>query len=196
MSGADKLTQPAAGNDDPAVVKYIHWSKKPLLKVRTVKQRGDKLGWKPLGLWFSVGDGADSWKDFCQGNDFNLDSFEHATEITFRAAAKILRITNAKQLDAITEKHGSDCPYMPPHLSYGKGYSIAWNVIAEQFDAIVIAPYIWSRRLHNGSHWYYCWDCASGCVWNADAIAALLPIPPRIAASGDPAHASTSGASA
>lgn len=40
---------------------------------------------------------------------------------------------------------------------------IDWRKVAERYDGIEIAPYIWERRLE--SRWYHSWDCASGCLW-------------------------------
>lgn len=159
-------------------MKFIHYGKKPLTKVRSVKNLGYGAGRtdKPMGLWFSAGDGEDGWRAWCEGEQWGLDGFDHATEIVFRDSAKLLRISSTKELDAFTEANGFDCDYMPKHLSYGKGYGIRWPEIAKAHDAIVIAPYLWERRLFHGAHWYYSWDCASGCVWNARAVAELRPL--------------------
>jgi len=50
--------------------------------------------------------------------------------------------------------------------------NINWPAVAEKYDGIIIAPYIWQRRLSdNPDHfWYYGWDCASGCIWNTEVI--------------------------
>ena len=48
---------------------------------------------------------------------------------------------------------------------------INWRKVAKAFDGIIIPEYIYSRRLDgNASDWYYGWDCASGCIWDARAI--------------------------
>lgn len=49
--------------------------------------------------------------------------------------------------------------------------------IGARYDGIVITPYVWSMRLDRSAFWYYGWDCASGCIWNASAVAELVPLP-------------------
>ncbi|QBI98814.1 hypothetical protein SEA_BOBBY_184 [Mycobacterium phage Bobby] len=48
---------------------------------------------------------------------------------------------------------------------------IDWGKVAADYGGIIIAPYQWSRRMD--PHWYYTWDCASGCIWNLEAIESL-----------------------
>ena len=44
------------------------------------------------------------------------------------------------------------------------------------YQGIIIAPYLWTRRHHESTGWYYSWDCASGVIWDARAIAELKPL--------------------
>ena len=46
-----------------------------------------------------------------------------------------------------------------------------WAKVASHYDGIEICPYIESRR---NMTWYYGWDVASGCVWNASGIKELI----------------------
>ena len=48
---------------------------------------------------------------------------------------------------------------------------IDWPAVATDYPGLIIAPYQWSCRMSEFTRWYYGWDCASGCIWNADAIA-------------------------
>jgi hypothetical protein len=45
----------------------IHWSKEPLREIHSVNQPMTHR--KPYGLWFSVGDGPDGWRAWCDGPD-------------------------------------------------------------------------------------------------------------------------------
>jgi hypothetical protein len=44
---------------------------------------------------------------------------------------------------------------------------------AEGWDGLEIAPYLHRMRLSSFS-WYYTWDCASGCIWNASRVSIKL----------------------
>jgi hypothetical protein len=157
--------------------RFIHYSSRPLAKVRTVKQdmRADR-GDKPDGLWFSVGDGDDGWRAWCEAGSYSLGKI--ATEIVLRPSAKMLRIDGVKELDAFTAKYGM-IPAYATQLRGGRdyrGYAIDWRRIAQDHQGIIIAPYCWERRLTRHTFWYYTWDCASGVVWDANAVAEVRVI--------------------
>ncbi len=59
------------------------------------------------------------------------------------------------------------------------GY-IDWIKVAKQYAGLIIAPYQWGYRLEPGTHWYYGWDCASGCIWDASVIERIEAIEPAI----------------
>jgi hypothetical protein len=61
-----------------------------------------------------------------------------------------------------------DAEYRFPHPDLGRMSYIDWPRVAERFDGVIIAPYQWKHRLE--LMWYYGWDCASGCIWNARAV--------------------------
>ena len=97
----------------------------------------------------------------------------------------MLRIESAEELDDFHARYSympewyKDSAVLGPAVLTGFGtascWVIDWTAVGKNHDAIVIAPYIWERRL-DGPMWYYGWDCASGCVWNATAVAELRPI--------------------
>jgi len=54
---------------------------------------------------------------------------------------------------------------------------IDWEAVAKRYTGIEIEPYNWERRNSGPNNnysmsmlWYYGWDCASGCVWELDAL--------------------------
>lgn len=165
--------------------RFIHWSMRPLCltKLRTEKQAEESvIPGKPHGMWFTVGNGEDSWRAWCEAEDFHPTHLVHATEVIFKPTARVLKISTPNGLVSFTERYGFVPPWMrePTAWSlfahYGKGYSINWGKVAKRYDAVVIAPYLWECRLSDKTFWYYGWDCASGCVWNIKAIDRLKPI--------------------
>jgi hypothetical protein len=160
--------------------KYIHYSDKPLNHLLDVPPEAQsENGMKPRGVWFGIGS---SWKDWVSteyGNS-STDIQGHfptnkETAIVLKRNAKILRIKNAKQLDEFTRKYAGIDEFLAPNKDgrWVPGQMINWKRVAQDYDGIIIAPYIGSRRLSDHTMWYYGWDVASGCVWNIDAIRIL-----------------------
>jgi hypothetical protein len=146
----------------------MHFSKKKLKKIRSVKQvRGiDKTSahWKPKGIWISDESANLGWKEWCTREEYNLEGLSYAHEIVLSSLAKILYIKSAKELDEFFNKY--KCEIYPQTSIYG----IKWSDVASEYDGIIITPYLWERRLDPATSFYYGWDCASGCIWNSKAI--------------------------
>jgi hypothetical protein len=144
----------------------IHYSPVPITEIRSMPQRA-RPDMKPSGLWVSV-QGPDDWKIWCVSEGFNTANLRHPYQIVLAENANIWRLSSAHQIDELTKK------YVVP--GFRGSYHIDWSRIAQQYEGI-IAPYIWERRLFGGSEWYYTWDCASGCIWEATAIKEIVPMP-------------------
>lgn len=154
-------------------VQLIHYSISPFLgPVRSVpleRQDGrhSAIG-KPDGLWVSVEEeGGFGWKEWCEGEDWGLLGLRYRSEIVLAADANVLRLSSAHDIDEFSARfRGSSA-----ETNYMRG--IDWKLVADAYSGIIIAPYIWERRLHEGTSWYYGWDCASGCIWDAAAVAEI-----------------------
>lgn len=157
-------------------MKLIHYSVEPLAAVHSIPldaQSAHRNGLhKPRGLWVSVGD---DWKEWCEGERFGLDRLAHATEIVLRPDANVLRLASAYEIDLFHADYSVVVHRFSGSL--GTLSAIEWPKVAAKYQGIIIAPYVYARRLDGAaSHWYYGWDCASGCLWDADAVADLRPI--------------------
>ena len=154
----------------------IHYSTAPLTAVHSVEQTADGRNDKPTGLWFSVGDDEDGWRAWCEDNMAEWIKDRIVTEVVLTPTAKMLRLTGAEQIDAFTAEYS-----VTPTWASGMGergslferYAIDWRRVASEYQGIIIAPYVWSRRIDDAARWYYGWDCASGCLWDAAAVASL-----------------------
>lgn len=165
--------------------RLIHYSRKPLTTIYSVKQsqpnRGVFAVGKPAGLWVSA-EGEADWEEWCRSEKFFLPNLRCRTEIVLKPDHTVLKIVGEEALDKFHAE------YSVVGYEYGNGLgvhlAIDWAKVATKYDGIIIAPYVYSRRLAWGLHigkgsvsdWYYGWDCASGCIWNADAIAEYHPI--------------------
>jgi len=152
-------------------MQLVHYTDRPMETIHSIPPDEQTKFFKPKGLWVSIV-GPDDWKSWCESEEFGLDRFKMAYEIKLSATARIRRIKTIAQLDAFTKTYVS-----PSVLGLTLGYEIEWKRLALRYDGIIIAPYQWRRRLHDGCSWYYAWDCASGCIWNASAVETITPIP-------------------
>lgn len=116
---------------------------------------------KPTGLWVSIGE---AWPAWCLENEYGVGRLCYATPVTINAAANILTLGHPWDLDEFTHK------YSKQRGDYWllDRRCIDWQRVQDEYDGIIIAPYQWERRLELS--WYYSWDVASGCIWNANAI--------------------------
>lgn len=144
----------------------VHYSDAPVLCTTSVDQSSARMSiGKPCGLWVSVEGNGDGWRDWCISERFGLDRLTHVHDVELSPGADLLYLRGPASIDAFTKEFRE-----PSETFYG---GINWQRVADRWQGIVIAPYVWSRRLHDGSFWYYSWDCASGCIWDATAIASI-----------------------
>lgn len=156
--------------------RLIHYSRQPLEGVNDgglIEMKAQPLQphAKPAGLWVSV-EGEDDWLSWCRAERFAPDRFGHATLVELEEGPNVLRLATAGAIDDFTEEFGRDFRIGPVFT----WKAIDWPAVSARYDGIVIAPYQWSRRLHERTSWYYTWDCASGCIWRARAVARLEPV--------------------
>jgi hypothetical protein len=114
---------------------------------------------KPAGMWYSVGD---SWLEWCENEEPEW-VHKYVSDVTLDLP-RILVINSLEMFDAFTEECGN---FETPA---GWRYRIDWPRVASRYAGIEIAPYFWERRLEPAASWYYSWDCASGCIWDASAL--------------------------
>lgn len=149
---------------------------------RSYEQHEPRGFLKPVGLWVSVA-GEDDWPAWCRAEEFCLSSLEHLSVVTLVDDANVLLIDTAVKLDEFHEKYAVDDDLLhtgkasrrPWARDEKKYWAMDWRAVAAEYDGIIMAPYLWSRRL-DGPMWYYGIDAASGCIWNLDAIAEVKVI--------------------
>lgn len=170
--------------------KLYHYSYEPVeFLVPDYHEKDWERSWplgKPSGLWFSVEDYEDdqNWKTWCQSEGYALDNLRCRHQLILKNDAKILHIWNSTQLEQFGLKYSKHDAiiFESRKMLYAMGeekkpyiYDINWEPIKKEYDGIIIAPYQWSCRITNPStSWYYGWDCASGCIWNIEAIESLI----------------------
>lgn len=146
----------SAGVNNNTRLHLTHDSELKRVNSPQIRARGPK----PNGLWYCVGFG---WLDFTTSDfqDFyTIGNRVYAFEISLEGL-NVLKITSYEELVKFEEIYlaPSENEYMKD-----KKFDIDWSKVAENYDGIEIAPYIYKARM--GHMWYYGWDVASGCIWN------------------------------
>lgn len=144
--------------------KLVHYSTKPVTAIHSVEQAEFQPVGKPSGLWVSAEEHEQNWRKWCESERFAIGGLAHL--VTLAPGARVLEIGCAAELDAFDREFG----LVEERIS--RILSLEWRRVAERWQGIVIAPYIWERRL-SAIDWYYGWDCASGCIWDAEAVASI-----------------------
>jgi len=158
----------------------LHLSKN-LVNLKDISEMPQKTDDKPIGIWYGIGD---SWIDWCVSEGFG-GIHQYIYEVVVNES-RILTIDNMRDFEKFENEHhdladwrkelqkADNLIFQELMLCTGrKSYldSMNYGNVAKSFDGIEITPYQWEKRLE--SMWYYGWDCASGCIWNPDAITEL-----------------------
>lgn len=150
-------------------MRLIHYSKKPLTKVLSRLHKEDGAGaYKTPGLWVSV-EGEDDWPAWCKSEQWGLETFGYTTEVILAPENTVLRLKSVKEIDAFTQK------YCTENRRYENDRNVEWDKVRGAHQGLIISPYQWARRLSPHTRWYYGWNCASGVIWDAAAVAELRP---------------------
>lgn len=171
-------------------MKLRHYSAEPISELRFVEQATVPEN-KPKGLWVSDDSKYDNWMCYLKNLESTTykDYFEHRTQyrtnVKIKSLANICIINSIEKLnmfastydgmkheqytyflDFIKDKPGIDKGM--ENLMRKQLRGIMWHEVAKKYSGILITPY-----LHQATYshfWYENWDCASGCIWDKDAI--------------------------
>lgn len=142
-------------------MRLMHFSNAPTINVKSRPFQQD--GSKPAGFWVSdESDGSHGWSSWCRAEDYGIGS--NAFEVELADDANVLTISTSAALLDFHEEYAVR-EYNSPLFSY----YVDWRTVAKLWQGILITPYQWQLRLSD-LRWYYSWDCASGCIWDAAAI--------------------------
>lgn len=117
---------------------------------------------KPKGFWISV-DGPNDWREWCESEDFHLERLKFKHEIILNKNSNILHLKNDNEIIKFNEDYSIGDMRLYNH-------KIKWDELRNEYGGILIVPYSFNLRLDINHHWYYGWDCASGCIWDISSI--------------------------
>lgn len=132
---------------------------------------------KPSGFWLSV-DGPDDWPNWCFCNDFNYEHLRQGYKhrVILRPDVKILYILDAQEFWAFSENFRKNSLFGRQRYELGINL-IDWGLVAESYEGIMIPYYFGELRFEDYAAWYTTWDCACGCIWDAEAIEDIHLVP-------------------
>lgn len=151
-----------------------HFSEEPLESIKHIPLEKQQLLSKPIGFWYSWGG---TWPLYLLSEFFYLGRKEgkwatnrieninyiYKVNIDFR---DVLRIRRKKDFTWICNEYGKPSTNdMARFADYP--YDVNWHKFCIDFKGIDIE---YDKNASYDYHWYYGWDCSSGCIWNKDAI--------------------------
>lgn len=126
---------------------------------------------KPHGFWVSVS-GKNDWPSWCESEGFRPGNLIHEHAVILTQNSRILHLGCDDAIEEFTMEYG-----VRDMTSVRYRYrSICWDRLYDKYHGIIIAPYSWELRNLEFTSWYYGWDCASGCIWDVDAIASIQSV--------------------
>lgn len=134
-------------------MRLSHFSNAAVIEPRSVEQDSR---FKPRGLWVSV-DGEDDWPWWCAAEEYSIGPNRFRVEVADDRLLVLATVDQIREFDR--------------EFCLGRR-DVDWAAVAERWPGIIIAPYQWSLRLSE-VRWYYSWDCASGCIWDATVITSV-----------------------
>ena len=142
-----------------------HFSDRPLKFNPNKKYKAVPDFFKPMGLWLSDETaGQDSWRSWCEGEQWGLDRLKHETLFECDTRDWIV-LPNFESLLDFSKEYSTKERFSM--------LSLDWHRVSQDFKGILITPYHWKARFHPKTNWYYPWDCASACVWDLSTVKAL-----------------------
>ncbi|MFE3229295.1 hypothetical protein [Nocardia sp. NPDC059228] len=157
----------------------MHYQAEPLTfdRSRVYTQRDRGTFTKPVGFWVSVeGDG--DWPAWCRSEEFAVERLAVAHEVRLRTSASIRTITSVSEIDGFHDEFAAPTDFDRRLGNHRDRWGIDWPAVVQRYDGVIIAQYLWERRYN--LDWYYGWDCASGCIWNLDAIESVKALDPVV----------------
>lgn len=117
--------------------------------------------YKPSGLWYGIDD---SWINFCKNNcKEKIQPLKFEIEIDLE---KIFIMKDNYDLASFLTGYGNQFYHSMD------SFIINWREVSKIYSGIEIPNY----SLIKNEYLFRGWDCASGCIWDKDAILAITKI--------------------
>lgn len=122
---------------------------------------------KPVGLWLSIENNNNGWRNFCLKENFRTECLTNCYEIKLKSTTNLKLIDSAEELKIFHNKY-KECQD-----------KIDWEKVYKDYDGITFCPFKRSFSYRENMveyFWYTTVDCDSSCVWNFEKIEEIVPV--------------------
>lgn len=116
---------------------------------------------RPTGFWVSVV-GPNDWKSKHPGDLLHQNLYE----VKLASEHNLLFMSTREQLSEFTKEYGLK-------LIGEARIAIDWPKVAADYRGVIIAPFFAEYDDYDDLFWYGAWECASGCIWDINAISGI-----------------------
>lgn len=152
-------------------MKIRHYSKREIYRLFHIEHLEEVQLYhyaKPQGFWISVEDDLEQgWNAWCKSENYCVDHLKYEHEVQLKPDCNILYCITEQQVFDLSRQFPFKSKY------YNEIKYVDWIKVKEKYQGIIIAPYQWQCRWALETSWYYGWDCASGCIWDLNAVESI-----------------------
>jgi hypothetical protein len=139
-----------------------HYSARKIAEIISKVQRPVMKPYdRPTGFWVSVV-GPNDWKSKHRGELLDQNLYE----VTLAGEHNLLFMNTREHLSVFTKAYGIK-------LNGETRIAIDWAKVAPDYQGVIIAPFFTKHEDYDDLFWYGAWGCASGCIWDKNAIAGI-----------------------
>lgn len=149
---------------------YIHYGSNEFKPELFKPVKNEMMFTKPKGgLWASPINAKESWKEWCERNDFHLELLKKSFIFVLKPDTRVLFIDDVKQLENLPKVEN------PAIFENFKLWTcLDFEKLSQEYDAVEIT--LSEEKSHQGEFWgglydkLYGWDCDSICIMNPECI--------------------------
>jgi len=139
-----------------------HYSTSKIIEITSKVQRPVMKPYdRPTGFWVSVV-GPNDWKSKHRGDLLDQNLYE----VKLAGEHNLLFMNTREHLSEFTKAYGIK-------LKGETRIAIDWARVAANYQGVIIAPFFTEHEDYDDLFWYGAWGCASGCIWDKNAISGI-----------------------
>lgn len=144
---------------------YRHYGNNQFDKtlVKPIKNR-ETWGKPTGGFWASRVDAENSWKEWCEREEFETHKLKKHFDFTLRDDTKLLEIKTISDLNKLRQEHQDW--FVKPKWEFVDKSFLDFEKISKLYDAMEVNAGSDEELYFD----FYGWDCDSICIFNLDCV--------------------------